>query len=235
MDAALTTADKRGAGLCAAPSIFGSKDKVRLQRDDRWVRKDWLPASVQDAGVDRALKAGEFLFRLGDRTVGLYQVVNGKIKLVRFDRTGRETALYVTSSSDIVAEASLFSPTYHCDAIAMTNAVVRLYPKGAMLAELQDNPRAAKAFMEMLAHHIMSLRTRLEQRNIHSARDRVRHYLALNAGADGRTIVLKGTLKDLASDLGLAHEALYRTLSEMAADGEIERLKGKIKLKKSSV
>jgi CRP-like cAMP-binding protein len=104
-----------------------------------------------------------------------------------------------------------------------------------MLAELQDNPRAAKAFMEMLAHHIMSLRTRLEQRNIHSARDRVRHYLALNAGADGRTIVLKGTLKDLASDLGLAHEALYRTLSEMAADGEIERLKGKIKLKKSSV
>jgi len=99
-----------------------------------------------------------------------------------------------------------------------------------MLAEFERNPKAAQAFMAMLAHQVMSLRTRLEQRNIHSARDRVRHYLALNAGADGRTVIVRGTLKDLATELGLTHEALYRTLADMAAAGEIERLKGKIRL-----
>jgi DNA-binding phage protein len=81
----------------------------------------------------------------------------------------------------------------------------------------------------------MSLRTRLERRNIQTARDRVRHYLALNVGPDGRTVALAGTLKELAGELGLAHEALYRTLSEMAADGEIERPKGAIRLKKPAV
>jgi CRP-like cAMP-binding protein len=74
----------------------------------------------------------------------------------------------------------------------------------------------------------MDLRTRMELRNIHSARDRVRHYLALHAGTDGATVAVNGTLKELAAELGLTHEALYRTLARMAAKGEIKRLDGKI-------
>ena len=108
--------------------------------------------------------------------------------------------LYSAAAGDTIAEASLFSPAYHCDAIATTAAVVRLYPKAAVLAEFQRNPKAAQAFTAMLARQVMSLRTRLEQRNIHSARERVRHYLAVNAGPDGRTVTLAGTLKDLAGD-----------------------------------
>ncbi len=80
------------------------------------------------------------------------------------------------------------------------------------------------------ASQLMDLRTRLERRNIRSARERVRHYLALNVGADGRTVVLPGTLKDLAADLGLTHEAVYRTFARMAADGEIKRINSQIRL-----
>ena len=109
---------------------------------------------------------------------------------------------------------------------------MRLYPKATLLAEFEREPKAAQAFTAMLARQVMNLRTRLEQRNIHSARDRVRHYLALNAGADGRTVKIAGTLKNLAAELGLTHEALYRTLADMAAAGEIGRLKGKIRLLK---
>jgi CRP/FNR family transcriptional regulator, dissimilatory nitrate respiration regulator len=81
----------------------------------------------------------------------------------------------------------------------------------------------------------MSLRTRLEQRNIHSARDRVRHYLAVHAGVDGRTVALPGTVKDLAGELGLTQEALYRTLATMAAENEIKRRPGSISLTKPPV
>jgi CRP/FNR family transcriptional regulator, dissimilatory nitrate respiration regulator len=191
---------------------------------------DWVPPAVRAAGVERALEAGQVLFRTGDPTAGLYEVVAGVVRLVRVDRAGREAVLHVAGAGEALAEASLFSPAYHCDAVATTDAVVRLYPKAAMLAEFERNPKAAQAFMAMLAHQVMNLRTRLELRNIHSARDRVRHYLALNAGEDGRTVVVRGTLKDLANELGLTHEALYRTLADMAADGEIQRRKGKITL-----
>jgi CRP-like cAMP-binding protein len=66
----------------------------------------------------------------------------------------------------------LFSPTYHCDGTATTNAVVRLYPKAAVLSAFRHDPGVAQAFMAMLGRQVMSVRTRLEQRNIRSARDR---------------------------------------------------------------
>jgi CRP/FNR family transcriptional regulator, dissimilatory nitrate respiration regulator len=193
-----------------------------------------LHPAVRRSRLERKLKPGQSLFRQGDRTAGLFEVVKGKLRLARVDPSGRETILYSAGAGDLVGEASLFSSVYHCDAIATTSAVVRLYPKSVILAEFQHNQKAAQAFMAMLARQIINLRTRLEQRNIRSARDRVRHYLAVSADADG-TVVLPGTVKALADELGLTHEALYRTLSEMEADDEIERLTGKIRLVPQSV
>jgi len=172
------------------------------------------------------------LFRIGDKTAGLYEVVEGKVRLVRIDRSGREAILQEVRTGDTLAEASLFSPIYHCDGIATTAATVRLYPRTTLLKELKRDPKAAEAFAEMLARQVMALRVRLEQRNIYSARDRVRHYLVVNADPRGRTVVLPATLKSVAAELGLRHEVLYRTLADMAAQGEIARHDGTIKLLK---
>ena len=192
--------------------------------------KDWLPPAVRLVARDRKLKAGETLFRLGDKSAGLFEVIAGRVRLTRVDRSGREVILYVAGTGETVAEASLFSQRYHCDAIAATSATVRLYPKAAMLAAFDADPKAAQAFTATLARQVMELRTRIQQRNIRSARERVRHYLHVNAGADGRTVALPGTLKDLAAELGLTHEALYRTLAALEQAGEIKRGKGKITL-----
>jgi CRP/FNR family transcriptional regulator, dissimilatory nitrate respiration regulator len=191
---------------------------------------DWLPAAVRAKGVERKLKTGEALFHLGDKPRGLYEVIKGRVRLARIDRSGRETVLYVAGAGDIVAEASLFSPTYHCDAVANTDAVVRVYPKATVLDAFAKESKAAQAFTATLAHQLMDMRTRLELRNIHSARERVRHFLALNADADGRAVSLGGTLKEVASELGLTHEAFYRTLSALERAGEIKRESGRLTL-----
>ena len=195
---------------------------------------DWLPAAVRAVALDRKLRSGEVLFRLGDKTVGFYEVIAGRVRLARVDRSGSEIILYVAGAGETIAEASLFAAVYHCDAIASTDAVVRLYAKPAMLAAFQKDPKAAQAFTAMLGHQVMNLRTRLEQRNIRSARERVRHFLALNVGADGRTVTLAGTLKDLAVELGLTHEAFYRTLAALEHTGEIKRGSDKITLRRRS-
>lgn len=186
---------------------------------------DWLPAAVHTQARERKLKAGEALFRLGDKSAGIIEVVSGRVRLARVDRGGREIVLFVAAPGDTIAEASLFSPRYHCDAIASSDATVRVYPKAAVLAAFARDPKAAQGFAAMLARQVMTLRTRLEQRNIRSARERVRHFLALNAGDDGRSVDLAGvTLKEVAAELGLSHEALYRTLAALERAGEIRRL-----------
>jgi CRP-like cAMP-binding protein len=191
-------------------------------------KKDWLPAAVRRSAAERTLAAGQALFNQGEPTVGLYEVVSGKIRHVRMDAEGREILVSIACPGDTIAEASLFVPVYQCEATAVTTAIVRLYKKAPLLAEFERDPALARAFMSMLAHQILDLRIRLERRSMHSARDRVRHYLAARARSEGRTVVLPSTVKDLAAELGLSHEALYRTLADMSADGEIARLDGKI-------
>jgi len=192
--------------------------------------KEWLPAKIQNSGIERRLIAGQMLFDQGDAAVGVYEVVSGKVRQARVDPEGRDVVVGIAGPGEMIAEASLFSRTHDCAATAVTNAVVRLYRKAFLLAQLERDPQAALSFMATLVEQILNLRIRLERRSIPSARDRVRHYLTSNAGGRERTVALPSTLKDLAVELGLTHETLYRTLSEMSADGEIARLSGKIRL-----
>jgi CRP-like cAMP-binding protein len=190
----------------------------------------WIPAAVRGAGKEKSLSAGETLFRAGARSLGFYEVLTGRVRLARTDASGRESILYTATPGEALAEASLFSATYHCDAVATTDATVRLYPKAALLAAFEDDPEALRAFSAMLARQVMGLRTQLERNTMRSAADRLRHYLSLNVGADGHTVPLAGSLKELAANLGLTHEALYRALAKLAKAGEIKRGKGFVNL-----
>ena len=60
-------------------------------------------------------------------------------------------------------------------------------------------------------------------------------YFELNAGPDGHSVNLRGQLQDIASELGLTREALYRTLASLERVGWIERMGTRIVLKKSLV
>ena len=60
-------------------------------------------------------------------------------------------------------------------------------------------------------------------------------YLELNAAADSCTVNLRGRLQDIASELGLTREALYRTLASLDRSGAIERAGTRIVLKKAGL
>jgi CRP-like cAMP-binding protein len=194
---------------------------------------DWVPNEIAAAARRRTLEAGENLFRQGDEVYGLFAIEDGRIQMIRYDSQGRPLVLFTAVKGDLFAEAALFSETYHCDAVAATKATVCVYPKAALLSLLARDPTAVWKFTELLAQEIMSLRTRLEVHNIRSAGERVLRHLAIAAGPDGRTVELPGTLKELAAELGLTHEALYRTLAELEAQGEIERTDHVIRLKQT--
>ncbi len=64
-----------------------------------------MPAAIRAVAFERKLKAGEALFRLGDKAAGFYEVVSGRVRLVRVDRVGRETVLHVAGPAETLAEA----------------------------------------------------------------------------------------------------------------------------------
>lgn len=86
--------------------------------------------------------------------------------------------------------------------------------------------------MALLASQVRSLRAWLELRNILSARERVIQYLLSAVQAGTGELTLHGPIKEVAFELGLAHETLYRTLADLEVEGTISRGNKKIKILK---
>jgi CRP/FNR family transcriptional regulator, dissimilatory nitrate respiration regulator len=191
-----------------------------------------LPLLPDAVSMVRRLATGEVLFKQGDRAA-IYKVESGRLRLIRRTVDDHLVVLHTARSGEFFAEASLFSEIYHCDAIAAVASDVRVYAKATLLASLRTEPAFSEAFMARLAHQVQELRARMELRNIRSARERVLQYLLLRAGADGRTITIEGQLQDIAAEVGLTREALYRALAGLEAEGVLARVGSVMVLRKS--
>lgn len=189
-----------------------------------------MAAHPRIAGVAPRLErlaAGAALFRQGDATFGFFFLVSGAVRLVRVTPAGAQVAMHSVRPGELFAEASLFSPRYHCDALASRASEVLVYPKREVVRGLKDDPEALWRFSAELAHRVQELRLRLEVRQIRSARERVLQSLRLRGEGAWK---IEGTLKQFAEEVGLTHEALYRALARLERDGWIERGAGEIRV-----
>jgi CRP-like cAMP-binding protein len=194
---------------------------------------DALPASLKAGSTVRVLAPGDLLFRQGDAAAAIYKVESGRLRLIRRTVDDHLVILHTARRGEFFAEASLFAEAYHCDAVAAAPSSIRVYPKQIVMEALRTNPALAEAFMARLAHQLQELRARMELRNIRSAQDRVLQYLRLRAGTHGRSIAIEGQLQDIAAEIGMTREALYRTLAALEAQGLLTRTETVIMLKKS--
>lgn len=168
------------------------------------------------------LAAGAALFRQGARTLGMFRVLSGRVRLVRLTPGGTEVPMHTAVAGELFAEASMFSAHYHCEAIALQDCEILLYPKAELTRHLLEQPEMLWALTAEMARRTQDLRTRLELQHIRSAPERVLQFLRLRCDAHGHW-PLPGTLKQWAQELGLTHEALYRALAALAREGKIQR------------
>ena len=187
----------------------------------------------QQALERRSLARNETLFRQGDKVTAIYFVEAGRLRLERRTFDGRLLILGTTPADEFFVEAALFSDFFHCDAVASEASRVRVYPKAAVLNELRTDPASATSFLKLVSGQIIALRQQIELMKVRSAKERVMLYFDFHAGPDGRTVNLPGPLQDIASELGLTRESLYRTLAGLERAGAIERAGARIVLKKS--
>ncbi len=183
------------------------------------------PADALFAGVaphTRSVRAGAALFRQGDPAIGVFRLTRGRIRLLRTTASGAQVTMHTARPGELFAEASLFSPRYHCDAIAWCDSELLLYPKRELAARLKEDPDALWCFAAELAHRVQDMRARVELRQIRSAPERVIQALRLRCIADG-SWRLDDTLKQFAQELGLTHEALYRALNTLERSGRLRR------------
>ena len=177
-----------------------------------------IPPALKAAARLKAFAAGETLFRQGDRPKAMYCVLDGEVRLLRRSPKGSEVVLQ-RSRGGFFAEASLEAKAYHCDAVTAAESRLLAFPLRAFRAALEDDAAFRNAWMALLAREVRRLRARCERLSLHGAEARILH--AIESEGTAGTLVLAQSRKAWAAELGLTHEALYRTLARLQAEGTL--------------
>ena len=182
-----------------------------------------FPAALRTLGHTLTCAKEEGVLNIDDPVHAVYLVLDGEIRLSRFARDGSEIALHRAGRGEFFAEAALDAPRYRCNAIASQESAVLAFPSGRIRALLAKDPEFAGQWMALLTRQLHAARARVERLALKSAAERVLHYLHTEGKGPRCEVALAGSLKDLARELGLTHESLYRTLARLEQEGVLVR------------
>ena len=161
----------------------------------------------------RRLAQGATLFHRGDAVRSVCFVVSGTVELVRHGPDGKPAILQRANDGDMLAEASVFSETYHCDAVATRPAEITELPRAAFLDLLGKDGPFARTWMEHLARQTQAARLRAEILTLKTVSQRLDAWLAFN----GEKLPSRGEQIAVAKQIGVSPEAFYREIARRKA------------------
>jgi CRP/FNR family cyclic AMP-dependent transcriptional regulator len=129
------------------------KDVHALLKDCALLRK--LSSADQDAFVAQArlrkFDAGETIFSIGSHVNSMMAVLSGNVKISVSSPDGREVLLAILHPGEVFGEIALLDGKERsADARAMTVCELAVLDRRDVLAVLDSNPTAWKAFVEVL-------------------------------------------------------------------------------------
>jgi CRP-like cAMP-binding protein len=176
-----------------------------------------LPESARRLTRSLEIQRQSTVFSRGERPQAMFFVLSGEVRLLRRSKSGGEIVLQRTRRG-FLAEASLDQPTYHCDAVAAKPTRLLAIKRTAFIHALAVGDFRDR-WIAHLARELRKVRAHTERLSLKTARERIVHFIETE-GEVGM-VDLNQSKKDWAAELGLTHEALYRTLAQMQKRGEL--------------
>lgn len=183
-----------------------------------------MPSTLRSAAAWRGFDKGEMLFATGDQPKCIYFVAQGEARLRRYSPEGTEVIMQRARNA-FLAEASLESPTYHCDGVATESTLALAFPSDAFRIALAECTGFRASWVSHLLREVRQARAQVERQGLRNAGARILHYLEMESPSG--QLHLNQTKKAWAAELGLTHEAMYRALGQLARQG-ILRVKGQL-------
>lgn len=166
-------------------------------------------SKIFDTAPQRNLEAGQTLFVNGDGVQSVFRVRRGCIHLERHTPSGQPLILTAALAGDILAEASVYSKNYHCDAVAAEPSTIAFVPRGVFRETIHANRELSQQWAALLASGLQAARTKAEIRTLGKVADRLDAWIAA-----GNRLPQNGKIQNVAAEIGVSREALYRELSK---------------------
>jgi CRP-like cAMP-binding protein len=179
-----------------------------------------LPDSLHALCKHRSVPINEQLFRIGSSPKWMFYVIQGEVVLERVSHGGSVSCLQ-RCQMGFVGEGSLTSIRYHCNARATRPTELVQIPLREIKEALNSDPNFSDRWIQMLSAELRALRLQNERLSLQRVQDRIIHLLQTE-GENGR-YELSTSLKQVARELGVTHEALYRGIAALEESGKLIR------------
>lgn len=118
------------------------------------------------SAMTRRLSPGQSLFSVGDPVKVMIRVNFGAVALRRVTEQGTVLTLHVARRGEVLAEASLHSAHYHCEAAAREASEVALLPTHEFRDALRRDDDLVEIWVRILSRTVQETRMRAEIRTI---------------------------------------------------------------------
>ena len=171
----------------------------------------------------REVRRGERIFEEGTPAEGLFVVIDGRVRIVRVSRSGREQVLHAEGPGATLGETPLLDGGgYVATAIAAEPSRLLYLPRDVILDTCREHPDVALGIIRVLARRVRTFAGLVEQLSLKDLTARTAGLLLAESRAAGSTTFeLRGTRDEMASRLGTVRELVSRSLSRLRKAGVV--------------
>jgi len=175
---------------------------------------------------------GEFLCHEGDPASTLFIINEGKVKLSKYNKDGKEQILRILSNGSFFGEYYLLSEDEVCNfsAIAITDVKICTFEKKQLDRLLKNHPEVGLKLLKEVSARLIQMENLAGSLSSHDSASRVAYVLLDMASKYGVSTVeglrIKTPLnrEDLANYAGVTRETMSRTLSRFEKEGIVKTI-----------
>ena len=188
-------------------------------------------AIVQHHTVTR-IKKGGYLYREGEKVRGLICLVSGKAKIFRAGVAGRGQIIKMMKVYDLTGLQTLFNESsWTGSAVAIEESIICTIEKQCLLRILRNNADISMKISKVLSEELSYSYDKMVSLSQKHVRGRLVESLLMlckiyGFEADGKTINARLSRNDIAHLSNMTTSNAIRTLSNLAAEGNI-KIKGR--------
>jgi CRP-like cAMP-binding protein len=186
---------------------------------------------------ERSYRAGDVIFRRGDRCEGLCIVLSGRVRTVITSAEGREQVLRVFGPGRTFGDIPVFDDeSMPADAISMTDSTVAVLSQADVLDLLRRHPKVSLDVIRQFASRLRAYKLVVQDLSLRDVVGRVARMLRDRALGhdtvieDSASVHLRYTQEEIAAMVGSVREVVQRALKTLERAEVIEMTRGEIRI-----
>jgi CRP/FNR family transcriptional regulator, dissimilatory nitrate respiration regulator len=172
----------------------------------------------------------ELIFSEGDKYMGFYIVLKGKVKVFKLSAAGKESVIHIIQPLEPFAEVPLFEgyPYYPVNAQTLEESVLFFIPGKDFIDFTYNNPHISLKIISGFAKKLHTLTRRIESLTLSDIPNRLAKYIMEEYNKSHKVILSKPFINltisksTLAGYLGTITETLSRTFKKLQDENVIE-------------